>query len=281
MRAGHRFGRFLVMLVSLAIGFAPRCVGRTARSLGVQAQAMKHAERAISPTANHDDVYAEGDADGDGVVDSADRCPLDPGNEGRACPEAWSYFFLRVLNQAHLPVAAQLAFQPHVHKVVAVEDGYAGAMRPGRYVVTVSAPDYVERRIEFHTAAEETAFIEIHIGTEANRLLASSIPNPMLVASKPSALRLIFPADGALLESFRFVWQAQTDATAYRFEIAKDASFASVVYALDVTTPVLFRPVHVLPMGELFWRVTALGANGLVGSSSAPARIMVRPLVLP
>jgi hypothetical protein len=96
------------------------------------------------------------DADGDGVLNPADACPLEPGPAGGGgCPEAYGAVFLRVLDaETRAPVAATLVFTPNVNRVIGEDDGYAGTLAPGDYVVTAEAPGYTRAMARFSVAAD-------------------------------------------------------------------------------------------------------------------------------
>jgi hypothetical protein len=153
----------LALLPILSCAHAPEAKEKRAASSNLAKQALtSEAQSAVSAQT---DAAAVDDADGDGVIDSRDGCPLDPGEtNGVECPQKWGYFFLRVIDgQQRLPVKATLAFQPSVNKMVAAEDGYSGVLRPGTYLLRVEAPGYKSADVTFEVVAEEKALVEVEL----------------------------------------------------------------------------------------------------------------------
>lgn len=103
------------------------------------------------------------DADGDGLADAADPCPLEPA-VGSGCPAQYGYFFLRVIDGAtQKPVEATLAFEPVVNRIVTADDGFAGTLAPGRYRLHAESPGYAPAELEFEIEAEHKAVVEMRL----------------------------------------------------------------------------------------------------------------------
>lgn len=103
------------------------------------------------------------DADGDGLSDSTDPCPLEPA-PGSGCPTQYGYFFLRVIDSAtQKPVEAVLAFEPVVNRIVTADDGFAGTLAPGRYRLRAESPGYATAELEFEIEAEHKALVEMRL----------------------------------------------------------------------------------------------------------------------
>jgi hypothetical protein len=104
------------------------------------------------------------DSDGDQIADTEDSCPLEAGEqEGEGCPTRYGYFFLRVLNTDSAPVAATLAFQPVINRIVMQDDGYGGMLRPGIYHLRVEAEGYAPAEMMFEVQADQKALIELRM----------------------------------------------------------------------------------------------------------------------
>lgn len=97
------------------------------------------------------------DADGDGIANPADGCPIEAGEAASdGCPAAYGRFFLRVLDaETRSPVAAVLLFSPVVSRVIAEDDGYAGTLAPGAYRVAAVAPGYAPGELSFEVGPQE------------------------------------------------------------------------------------------------------------------------------
>lgn len=103
------------------------------------------------------------DADGDGLADAADPCPLEPA-VGSGCPTQYGYFFLRVIDgNTHKPVDAVLAFEPVVNRIVSADDGFAGTLAPGRYRLRAESPGYAPAELEFEIEPEHKAVVEMRL----------------------------------------------------------------------------------------------------------------------
>jgi len=95
---------------------------------------------------------------------------------------------------------------------------------------------------------------------------------PDLVA--PARQSRIYVSPNALT---RFEWRAVRDASGYRFMLARSAGFAAPVADSKELTRTSVE-VQGLEPGEYFWRVSALGLNGVSGRFSTAARFtVVRP----
>lgn len=94
----------------------------------------------------------------------------------------------------------------------------------------------------------------------------------LLRAPKP-----VFPRPHQAMNAFRFRWQPLKGAEAYRLEVAGDPYFSQLVYAGDVTLPVYAEAARSLPIGLLFWRVTAKQAGGFWGIPSEPQPVRIAP----
>lgn len=121
------------------------------------------AAAAAAPAAESDAPKFTPDADGDGLSDATDPCPLEPA-VGSGCPEQYGYFFLRVIDGAtHKPVEAVLAFEPVVSRIVMADDGFAGTLAPGRYRLRADSPGYAPKELEFEIEADHKALVEMRL----------------------------------------------------------------------------------------------------------------------
>lgn len=84
---------------------------------------------------------------------------------------------------------------------------------------------------------------------------------------------LQMPADGADIELFTyptFSWTPVQGAAKYRFDLARDPSFATMVSGYPIQTYVnTFTPVQRLGNATYYWRVTPLDRHGHAGQPSA------------
>jgi hypothetical protein len=82
-------------------------------------------------------------------------------------------------------------------------------------------------------------------------------------------------------ERTRFEWSALAGATAYLFELARDAQFAPPLEARRVTAAANDAPVATelaqLAPGAYAWRVAAIDARGVAGQWSAPQPFVQKP----
>ncbi len=94
-------------------------------------------------------------------------------------------------------------------------------------------------------------------------------------ARKPVALHpgptAIAPAPDGPLQTFRFAWRPVGGARTYRLELARDESFREILYAGQISGTTVRDGNRTLPVGTLYWRVTAVGEDGFMGLPS-PAR---------
>lgn len=95
-------------------------------------------------------------------------------------------------------------------------------------------------------------------------------------AAKPAALR---PRPDAVLtgESVTFVWRGAVRSARFRFEVAQDDTFSTVLKSLDTADSQFTLP---LAPGNYAWRLAYLGSAGQPGTWSSVRRFSVRPPLL-
>jgi hypothetical protein len=99
-----------------------------------------------------------------------------------------------------------------------------------------------------------------------------SPPEPLLPAP-----RLLDPeagAERACVDPW-LSWQPVPEAAAYIVEVCRDRDCASLVDRRVGEAGPRWRPTSPLPMGELYWRVTARSRSGLDGYPSEAARLTI------
>jgi hypothetical protein len=71
------------------------------------------------------------------------------------------------------------------------------------------------------------------------------------------------PANGSTTANRRptFDWDDASGATLYTIQVSRNSTFTSLVFSVNVTNST-FTPLVNLPLGTLYWRVRAYGANG-------------------
>jgi hypothetical protein len=115
-------------------------------------------------------------------------------------------------------------------------------------------------------------YVDVHpqsgLQVKGSRTKAASL----LAAPKP-----LYPAPHEAMRAFRFLWRPVKDAASYRFEVAADPLFAQPIYAGEVTGSAYSEKARALPIGLLFWRVTAKSADGFMGIPSEPQPARVAP----
>jgi len=92
----------------------------------------------------------------------------------------------------------------------------------------------------------------------------------------PGVPRPLYPKLGAQLQAFRFTWQGVIGAERYRIEIARDPNFLNLVHVAEETETTHARMNHTVPVGTLFWRVTAI-MGGHEGAPSEAFSVQVDP----
>ena len=110
--------------------------------------------------------------------------------------------------------------------------------------------------------------------TAASADSARSRDTSRLVLVSPTP---IAPQADEPLRTYRFTWRGVAGAAWYRVEIARDASFRELLYAEESSTTTLTHGNRTLPLGTIYWRVTAMGEAGQSGPPSAPVPIRVVP----
>lgn len=121
------------------------------------------ARAAAAPVPATEATTFQPDADGDGLADAVDPCPLEPAAAG-GCPTQFGYFFLRVIDGNTLkPVDAVLAFEPVVNRIVTADDGFSGTLAPGRYRLRAEAPGYASAELEFVVEADHKSVVELRL----------------------------------------------------------------------------------------------------------------------
>lgn len=112
------------------------------------------------------------------------------------------------------------------------------------------------------------------MGTAADAGKPPKAPEKLL--PPPATLH---PANGASYEHSNplFTWEPVGGAAGYVVEVCRDVACGQIVARAAGVAATSWTP-RGLPLGELHWRVTAQGASGLDGFSSAPVAFTVRSL---
>lgn len=96
----------------------------------------------------------------------------------------------------------------------------------------------------------------------------------------PAAFTLLTPAHNSAGVSLTptFTWQAASGAASYRFQLAEDPAFASILFeAPTLTTTTLALPTGILEPGvTAYWRVTARNTTGQTNSGSTFSFVSAR-----
>lgn len=108
-------------------------------------------------------------------------------------------------------------------------------------------------------------------GSRTAKGAAPSAPVPLL---PPPALQR--PGSDETLRRPDFAWSKVERALAYRVELASDPDFVDIVLSEEVGALVWRPELLFLPIGRVWWRVTAVDRTGFVGTPS-PARGLGMP----
>jgi hypothetical protein len=92
----------------------------------------------------------------------------------------------------------------------------------------------------------------------------------------PQAPQLLFPKPGEQLHAFRFTWRGVAGAELYRFEIARDPDFRNMLHTAEQSATTYEHANRSVPVGVLYWRVTAIRQGG-ESISSTPSTVRVDP----
>jgi hypothetical protein len=105
---------------------------------------------------------------------------------------------------------------------------------------------YYWRVRAFNTAGE-------YSGWSLTRTFRTTIATPILT----------MPVNGSTTANRRptFDWDDTSGATLYTIQVSRNSTFTSLVFSVNVTNST-FTPLVNLPLGTLYWRVRAYGANG-------------------
>lgn len=110
--------------------------------------------------------------------------------------------------------------------------------------------------------------LEGYDGQRAFRLKAR--PEPPFTTAPPNGGK-------AMGSAVRFAWTASDGVASYRFQLARDASFAERLIDADDVRGVSFQPDLPLEPGEYYWRVAATRADGDRGPLGDTQRFTLKP----
>ncbi|MDR2452674.1 MAG: FecR domain-containing protein [Candidatus Accumulibacter sp.] len=113
---------------------------------------------------------------------------------------------------------------------------------------------------------------------DVNGLSGRDALHRFTVFARPFPPALKMPGDGAVVRSARpgFAWGNVLEASRYRFQVAADAAFSSLLEDAVVAAE-SGEAGRDLPPGPLFWRVATLSEAGEQGPWSQPAAFVYRP----
>jgi hypothetical protein len=197
------------------------------------------------------------------------------GATGVSTTPAFSWTPISGATSYHFELATDAAF---THIVYTVDPSSAGAGVPASAPLTAGGQYYW--RVKALTPNEG------EYSSVANFVVATPVA-PILPTQSPE---IGSPVNGSSVDSVTpgFSWAPITGATKYRFELSKDAAFATVLYTVDTTAAGAAVPsANALSRGTMyFWRVKAIApadgawstvANFLVAlppaTSAAPVTI--------
>lgn len=108
-------------------------------------------------------------------------------------------------------------------------------------------------------------------GVDAAGLEGFDARHRLTIDARPEPPYLIVPAEGALLAEAKpnFGWTRRQSAATYRIQIARDASFGTLLLDQREVAGDTFRAPEELPAGLYFWRVAAIDPNEGQGPFSA------------
>ncbi len=102
-------------------------------------------------------------------------------------------------------------------------------------------------------------------------------PGVLMREKLPASPTPIFPAPHAAMQVFRFEWAGLPDASGYVWELARDPGFQEILMRAEIERPAFNRANQTLPVGLVFWRVSARAPSGLEGLPSEAVPLRVRP----
>jgi predicted phage tail protein len=138
------------------------------------------------------------------------------------------------------------------------------------------------------TAAAEASWPDLPDGEyqlrvraiDPDRLEGLNAVHAFSVDARPPPPRLIGLIDGVLTRQARpeFSWSQPAGATAYRFQLARDAAFRELLAERDDLREPRFQSEQALPPGRYYWRVATRDGGGRPGPFSDAQTFHYRPV---
>jgi hypothetical protein len=111
-------------------------------------------------------------------------------------------------------------------------------------------------------------------GSRARQGSPPDPPRPLPLAPAP-----VEPADGTAIDTFAFRWEPVDGAVVYVLEIAEDGGFLRVDQRFEIVDPEFAPASASVPRQTepLYWRVSAVDAEGFRGLTSPPRSFTIAP----
>ena len=130
--------------------------------------------------------------------------------------------------------------------------------------------------VAFVNLPDSALFLRVR-GVDVNALEGKDATHAFTIKARPLPPLLSAPRDNARSSSGRvqLLWQASTEAVAYRVQIAADAAFANPIVDEKVASLLTLSPASTLKPANYFWRAASVNAKGNSGPWSRTATFVV------
>ncbi len=120
--------------------------------------------------------------------------------------------------------------------------------------------------VAFSNLPDGALFLRVR-AVDVNGLEGQDASHAFSVKARPLPPILSLPSDNARVstEKIALVWQASTDAVAYRVQVASESSFVAPTIDEKKVSGLTFSHALILKSVPYFWRVASVNANGDIG----------------